>query len=298
MKILLIIIICAYGSMHAIGQELNAQFKVNAPKLQTTDPRVFKSLEDDARKFISTRLWTNDKFQLHERIKCNFTLNIRTEENSTSFTGDLIVTASRPVFGSNYETTLINFQDRDVKINYEPNQPLDYVQNAFTNRLTAILAFYSNLIIGLDYDSFSPNGGNDYFLICQNIINTIPSTMVKEGWKPDDNARNRYWALESIMNPRLRTMRSAWYSYHRQGMDLMHQNQEEGRRAMARALESIDISKRNYPAAMWIQLFTDAKTKEIVEVFKKADKPQQQSVYNILSRLDPAAASKYQPLAQ
>ncbi len=295
----LLFLLLLVSSMNVLNaQELNAQFKVNTPKLQVTDPRVFKSLEEDARKFINTRLWSNDKYQLHERIKCNFVLNIRTEENGTSFTADLTVSASRPVFGSSYETALINFQDRDVKFTYEPNRPMDYVQNAFTDRLTAILAFYCNLILGLDYDSFSPNGGNDYFLICQNIVNTIPSTMSREGWKPEDNDRNRYWILESILNARMRTMRSAWYAYHRQGLDIMHQNPEEGRKAIARALESIDIAKRNYPVAMWVQVFSDAKTKEIVEIFKKADKPQQQSIYNILSRLDPAAATKYQPLLQ
>ncbi len=280
------------------SQEFSAQFKVNTPKLQTTDPKVLRSLEDDAKKFINSRAWTNDKYQLHERIKCNFILTIREEVNGSTFKADLTVSASRPTFGSTYETTILNYMDRNVVFNYEPNRPLNYVQNAFSDRLTALLAFYAHLILGLDYDSFATNGGNDYLLICQNIVNTIPSTMSGEGWLPGDDNRNRYWLLENIMSPRLRSMRTAWYAYHRQGLDIMSQNSTEGRAAIAKALETIDIAKRNYPTSLWIQIFVDEKSTEIVEIFKKGDKPQQQSIHNILSRLDPSSASKFKPLLQ
>ncbi|MEP7321486.1 MAG: DUF4835 family protein [Saprospiraceae bacterium] len=297
MKLLSIAFLLILG-FKAYNQELNAQVKVNTPKLQTVDPRVFRNLEDDIKKFMSTQLWTNDKFELHERIKCNFNLTIKEEVNSTTFKADLTISASRPVFGSTYESTLINYIDKNIVINYEPNRPLNYVQNVFSDRLTALLGFYANLIIGLDYDSFSSNGGSDYFLICQNILNTIPGNIVGEGWKPSDDTRNRYWILENIMSPRLRAMRTAWYSYHRLGLDLMSQSPEEGKTAMAKAMESIDEGKRSYPAAIWLQMFIDAKANEVVDVFKKADKPQQQKIHAILNRLDPSSASRFQPLLQ
>ena len=297
MKYIIVLLLSAY-CIQSQGQELAVQVKVNTAKLQTTDPRVFKSLEDDIKKFLSTQSWTNDKYELHERIKCNFNLTIKKEVNSTTFEADLTVSASRPVFGSSYESTLINYIDKNVVINYEPNQPLNYVQNVYSNRLTAILAFYSNLIIGLNYDSFSANGGTDYLLICQSIVNTIPGNIVGEGWKPSDETRNRYWILENILSPRLRAMRSAWYAYHRQGLDLMYLNADQGKKEIAKAMQTIDEAKRSYPAAQWLQMFIDSKTTEIVEIFKKADKPQQQSIHNILSRLDPSSASRYQPLLQ
>ena len=298
MKCIILLILSISCAIQVHGQELAALVKVNTPKLQTADPKVFKSMEDDVKRFLNTQLWTNDKFELHERIKCNFIFTIKEEVNSTTFKADLTVSASRPVYGSSYETTLINYIDKNIVINYEPNRSLNYVQNVFSDRLTAVLAFYSNLIIGLHYDSFSLNGGSDYLLICQNILNTIPGSITGEGWKPSDEARNRYWILENILSPRLRVMRTAWYAYHRQGLDIMYQNSDEGKKAIAKAMESIDEGKRSYPAAMWIQMFIDSKTTEVVEIFKKADKPQQQNIHNILSRLDPSSVSRYQPLLQ
>ncbi len=294
----LFILISAFCSLHLMSQEFNAQFKVSTPKLQTADPKVFRALEDDARKFINTRLWTPDKFQQYEKIKCNFLLTIREEVNSTTFKAELLISASRPVFGSNYETTIFNYQDRNVVFNYEPNNPLNYVQNTFTDRLTATLAFYSNLILGLYYDSFQNTGGNDYFQICQNIVNTIPSTMEGEGWKPSDDTRNRYWLLENIQSPRLRTMRTAFYEYHIKGLDIMNSDPVEGRKALAKALAVVDEGKRNYPTAVWTQVFFDDKISEIADVFKKGELQQRQAVHAMLSRIDPSSASKYSGLLQ
>ncbi len=298
MKKLLASLILSVMVTFVFGQEFNAQFKVSTPKLQNTDPKVFKDLEDDARQFINTRTWTNDKYENTERIKCNFLLTIKEELSTNTFKADLTVAASRPVFDSNYETPLINYIDKEITFSYEPNRPLNYVQNSFTDNFTAILAFYLNVIIGLDYDSFAANGGNDYFLISQNIVNQIPANANAPGWKASEGNRNRYWLIESILSPRLRPMRTAWYQYHRLGLDMMHQNADEGKMALLKSMETIDAAKRNYPVAVWIQLFVDAKTNELVEIFKKSAKPQQQSVYNILSRLDPSAALKYQSILQ
>jgi hypothetical protein len=298
MKKLLAFLILSVMALNAKAQEFNAQFKVSTPKLQNTDPKVFRDLEEDARQFINTRTWTNDKYENTERIKCNFLLTIKEELSTNSFKADLTIAASRPVFGSNYETPLINYIDKEITFTYEPNRPLNYVQNSFTDNFTAILAFYLNVIIGLDYDSFAANGGNDFYLIAQNIVNQIPANANAPGWRSSESNRNRYWMIESILSPRLRPMRSAWYQYHRLGLDIMHQNPEEGKLMIMKSMETIDIAKRNYPVAVWIQLFSDAKSNELVEIFKKADKPQQQSIFNILSRLDPSAALKYQSIFQ
>ncbi|MEP7269182.1 MAG: DUF4835 family protein [Saprospiraceae bacterium] len=291
-KIVFFLLILGFA-LKVDAQELNVQVKVNTPKLQTTDPKVFKTLEDDIKRFLNTKVWTSDKYQLNEKVKCNFTLSITQETGNGIYSADLTVQASRPVFGSNYETTLINYIDKDVSFNYLPNDPINYVQNVYSDRLPSLLAFYSYLILGLDGDSFAPNGGDDYFLICQNIVNTIPSTLVKEGWKPNDNSHNRYWLLENIMSPRLRTMRGAWYTYHRLGLDMMFENVEEGKKNIARALDIIDASKRSYPAAQWLISFMDAKGKEIVEIFKVADKPQQENIANILTRISPTFSARF-----
>jgi hypothetical protein len=296
MRVLYFFLFVFANSLALYSQEFNAQVKVNTPKLQSTDPRTFRTLEEDIRRLINSKSWTNEKYKLHERIKCNFTITIKTEENNNSFTADLTVSAARPVFGSNYETTLLNYIDKRLSFNYLPNDPLNYVPNVFTDKLTAAISFYLYLILGLDADSFAPNGGTDYFLICQNIINYIPSTITGEGWKPSDDAPNRYWLLENILSPRLRSMRGAWYTYHREGLDIMHQSPEDGKKAIVKALEAIDLSKRTYPAAQWLISFMDGKSTELIEIFKVADKPQQQNVYNLLNRIDPTSASRFRIL--
>ncbi len=288
MKKIYILLLLFYVSFSiAYTQELNANVKVSAPRIQTTDPKVFRSMEDDIRKFINNRVWTKDNYKAHEKIKCNFNFTIKKEENSNFFEADLTVSASRPVFGSNYETTLINYIDGDLKFGYLPNDPLNYVQNIYNDRLVSALTFYIYLILGLDGDSFAPNGGTDYFLIAQNIVNTIPGSLSGEGWKASDGNHNRFWLFENIMSPRLRSMRSAWYTYHRLGLDMMSQNASDGRAGIYKALEGMDQAKRAYPGAQWLISFMDAKGKEIIEIFRPADKIHQDNVTNILNRISP-----------
>lgn len=284
--IFLLICIVFVNGIH--GQELQATVKVAAPRLQTVDPKVLKSLEEDVRKFINTRVWTKEKYQQHEKIKCSFNITITQEEGTNFFVSDITVSATRPVFGSNYETTLFNYIDKGARFGYLQNDPLNYVQNVYNDRLVSYLTFYIYLILGLDGDSFSPNGGNDYLLIAQNIVNTIPGSLNKEGWKPSDESHSRYWLLENILSPRLRGMRTAWYNYHRLGLDMMSQNPGDGRAAIYKAIEGVDQGKRAYPAAQWLISFMDAKGREIVEIFKAADKAHQENVTNMLNRISPA----------
>ncbi|HHS96096.1 MAG TPA: DUF4835 family protein, partial [Phaeodactylibacter sp.] len=204
------------------AQELQANVSVNTPRLQKTDPQVFKELESAITEFLNAQKWTNDEFDHEERIQINIQLNIKEELANNQFKADLIIQSSRPVYGSDYQTVMLSTVDKDILFTYEQFQPIQYSQNSFIDNLSSLLSFYAYIVIGMDYDSFSPFGGDPYFLAAQEIANTIPTdnSGKYKGWRPIDGQRNRYWIIENFLNPRMRPIRQAIYDYHRLGLDI------------------------------------------------------------------------------
>ena len=280
------------------AQELNIQVSVSTPKLQTADPKVFETLEASLIDFLANQKWTNDIFETEERINCNFQLTIKEELSSTSFKADLAVNATRPVYGSVYETPLINYVDKDVQFEYEQNQPLEYSINSYKNNLTSVFTFYTYFILGMDYDSYSPLGGEKYFKIADEIINAIPQSEQNRyrGWRSTDGDRNRYWMVENVFNPRVRPLREAYYKYHRHGLDLMESEPNIGKQNMLAAIKILQEVERNYINAMIVQMFADAKQSEIIEVFKVASTTQKNQVHKLMTKVDPSHASNYRKI--
>jgi len=179
----------------AIAQELNVNVTVNTPNLTTVDPAVFKTLESSMQEFLTNQKWTDDVYEIDERIDINFVLTISSENSASNFSAELNVQATRPVYGSDYNTVILSHYDKDVSFTYEQYQPLQYSQGQYNGNLVSILTFYSYLAIGKDYDSFSPFGGEPYFQLAQEIVNTVPQSVAnapKSGWRSIDN-KNRYW---------------------------------------------------------------------------------------------------------
>ena len=280
------------------AQELNASVKVNTQKLQTVDPKVFETLEQSLNEFLNSQKWTGDVFELEERINCNFVLTVQEERSPTSFKADLAIQASRPIFGSTYETALLNHIDKDVTFVYEQFQPLQFSRNVYNDNLSAVLAFYCYLILGMDYDSFSPLGGEPYFQIAQEILNNVPQSAAaaNAGWRSLDGNRNRYWIIENILSPRVRPLRQAMYDYHRQALDIMAEDVAAGRVIMSKALEQIGEVNQAYPNSMIVQMFVNSKSLEVVEVYKKGTRQEQDLVIQIMSKIDPTNASRYRSI--
>ncbi|RMG76639.1 MAG: DUF4835 family protein [Bacteroidetes bacterium] len=280
------------------AQELKVNVTINTPKLQTADESVFEDLEKEITEFLNNQKWTNDVFEEDERIKTEIVLTISEELSQTSFKAEMSIQSVRPVYGSNYETALLTHQDKDIVFTYNQFQPLEYTENVFTDNLTAILAFYAYIVIGMDYDSFSPFGGEPYFQKAQDIVNNIPPTIASQvpGWRSTDSNRNRYWIVENLLTPRTRPYRQAMYDYHRQGLDVMHKDVSAGLAMMTNAIEQIGEVNRNYPNAMIIQMFANAKRSEIIEIFKGASSQQLEKVISVMQRADPSNASEYRKL--
>ncbi len=291
----LCLIILSALSTDVRAQELNAEVTVSTPKLQATDPAVFKTLEKDLKEFLNQERWTSDEYKPYEKIDCNFSVNITAELGGNAFTADIAMKAIRPVYGTEYKTVLINHVDRDVVINYQEFQPIENGTEFFKDNLSAVFSFYVQLILGLDAESFTPNGGDEYFRRAQNIINQVPSAVsdADKGWQSLNRKTTRYWIMENMLSPRFTSFREAWYNYHRKSLDVMHMNLEASMATMVDALKEVEKTNAAYPNSIGVLIFLSAKSDEIVAIMKNASRTQKTAVYDTMRKLDPSNSAKY-----
>lgn len=296
----ILLLVLTVTTVHAQG-ELNCTVRINTPQLQRTDRKVFDQLEVSLRDFLNTTKWTNDAFETEERIKCNFILTIKSEQDANIFEGELAVQAVRPVFGSGYETPLLSHLDKDISFQYEQSQPIEFILDATDNQnLPAIFAYYAYLILGLDYDSFSAYGGDPYLQTAWQIVTNIQNSSTNKfsGWRPADGGknRNRYWIMENLLNPRVRPYRGAMFTYHRKGLDLFTSDMNSGKTAILQALEEVDKVGTAYFNSMIVQMFANAKKDELVEMWKTGTKAQKDRVLQIMTKIDPANTQRYREI--
>ncbi|MDW8209578.1 MAG: DUF4835 family protein [Cytophagales bacterium] len=280
----------------ACGQELNANVIINDVQVQTQERQVIQQLREAIANFINTTRWTNDNYKSHERIKCNFliTLTANTDVASGRYTANVQVQSSRPVYGTNYETILLTFFDRNFNFEFFPSQPLIFTENVFSTNLTAMLAYYAYAILALDADSFAPQGGNPHIDRLLNILNNSQQAGAA-GWNNTDS-RNRYFIAENLNNPQLNGYREALYLYHRKGLDYFADNPELARKNIAEAIRKINQANQLRPNAVLINAFFDSKAEELMHIFSRAEAPLRKEIGTILTRLDPTNASRYQVL--
>ena len=283
------------------GQELQSKVTVVASRVpNTVDKKVFQTLQTQLTNFINNRKWTSDVVQPQERIECSFLLNIESVVETNVYKASLTVQAARPVFHSSYSTALINFQDADVTFRYVEYQPVEFNESrvqgsdALASNLTATFAYYINIILGLDYDSFGAKGGDLYFQKAQNIVNNAPENRNISGWKAFDGSRNRYWLAENFLNTRFNLVHDVIYNYYRQGLDFMYDNQVEARTKILNSLTQLQTINQDNPNSMVVQFFMIGKSQELIQIFKKASPQEKSRAIEALQKLDVANVSKYQ----
>jgi hypothetical protein len=293
-SVLFICFVCT--SVHA--QEIKATVEITAPRLQAADPAIFNSLQGDLTDFINNQRWTEDEFEAHERIECSISINILEELNDNTFKADIAIQSVRPVYGSEYKTPVITHRDRDFTFSYVQFQQLEDSRNAFQDNLSSVITFYMYLVLGLDYDTFEPLGGESHFETAQNIISSIPPDVAEKdrGWAANGRKTNRYWLLENLLNSRLKPYREAMYQYHIQSLDIMHQDTDLGINNMLVALNSIRDVNKSYPNTIALQAFSNTKADEIIEIFKNASRTQKQEIKTIMRTINPATAGKFNVL--
>lgn len=292
-SILFLFIFVIVTSAHS--QELNCKVVINTPKLQTADPKVFQTLQTAIKEFMNNTAWTDGSYENYEKLDVNITLNITEEVNANTFRGDFAIQMVRPVFNSEYKSPVFSYVDKDFSFIYEQYQPIQYSKGVFNDNLSSMLAFYANFLIGVDNDTFSPLGGENYFLNAQDIMNNIPQSVSGsfKGWRSVDGNRTRYFLVENSLNPGMKAIRQGYYEYHRKGLDVMSTNPEAGRESMVKCLEFCDATNRSYPNSTAIQLFCTTKGDEIVNVFKAGDANQRAKVIQFMSKMDPAGSNRY-----
>jgi len=269
------------------GQELNCTVKVIHSQIQGTNSEVFDALETAINEFMNNRSWTDLQFQKAERIDCNLNLTVKKyDKNSNMFTCELLFQLTRPVFNSAYSTTVFSMRDTEVVFSYQEQDALDFNINNMDNNLTAVLAYYAYLFIGLDLDTFSPLGGTEILHIVESIVNNA-QMMSEPGWKAFDKTNNRHAIINDYMETSLEPYRQLQYQYHRQGLDEMSQNADRGRNAITEALDMLKEAHSNKPLSQLPQIFTDFKRDEIVSIYSgHGTEKEKQAVYDIVSNIN------------
>jgi len=296
--LLFFLITFSFVATRLSAQELNLDVRINTPTLKLADPKVFTTLETAIKEYMNNTSWTDDEFDALEKIEGSFQINIKDDISTNTFVADFYITASRPVFGSNYYSTLLNHVDRSVTFSYEEYAPIYNNTNSFTDNLSAILTYYAYVIIGFDYDSFAPFGGDEYFQIASNIVASIPPNVSSsdKAWVSLNSQRNRYWLVENVLNPRVRPYRRAYYEYHRQGLDVMNNDVEKAKLVMLASLKTIGDVNKSYPDSMILQMFTDSKKQEVLDIFVPSTRGDRLKVYDIMTNLSPSQISEFADL--
>ncbi|MGI9542254.1 MAG: DUF4835 family protein [Cyclobacteriaceae bacterium] len=278
-----------------LGQELNCNVVVNVgPAVETTERRIFQDMETAFYQFLNNTEWTSDVFKNQERINCNLVITIEKMPAVGNFTASVQVQASRPIYGTDYESIILNFADRDWQFQYNESQPLQYNDNAFTNNITSILAFYVYVILGFDYDSFSNLGGTEYFENARQVVNNAQQSN-RKGWSQfEGNTRNRFWLAENLNNQQLTPVREAIYTYHRKGLDVFSQDKDQGRQEILTSLKRLEQANQRKPNSILIITFFDAKKDEMINIFSEGNIQVRREAFNILSQLDPSNTDEYE----
>lgn len=303
---LLCLLACA-ALVPAAAQELNCKVSIRHDRILNVDQQVFTDMERAITSFINTRKWTTDDYSPQEKIECTimFNLTAKLDGIQDGYEATMNIQATRPVYNTGFNTSLVNFVDKEANFKFNQFSPLIFDDNrvggsgdAITDNLAATLAFYAYLIIGLDYDSYSMNGGNAYFKKAQNIVNNAPEGKGVRGWKAVDGTKNRYWLADQILNPRFADFHKYWYSMHRMGYDMYYDKPNEAKKNILSGIATLQKLNRDNPNAILVQFFFNAKSTELLNLLADMPVGDRQQYITLLSQADVTNAQKYQALSK
>ena len=287
-------------AMPALSQELQAKITINHNQIQGTDASVFENLQTTLEQFVNDRQWTSLQFQKNERIQCNFNITVtKYDKDNNKFTCTLLVQANRPVYNSAYTTTLYNNKDANFDFEFAKFDQLNYNDATVDNQLTALFAYYSYLIIGMNLDSFSPLGGTDVLQLCLNLVNNAQN-LGFTGWKAFEDSKNRFAFINDYLDESMKPFRQLQYDYYRKGLDEMANNAERGRTNITTALEQ-DLKKahENKTLSLLPQIWTDYKKDELTNIYKgKGTQKEKESVYDILFGINASQNNSWSKIKQ
>lgn len=276
----------------ARAQELNCKVSINHAQIQGTNTQVFSTLENALKEFVNERKWTNAQYAANERIACTMNITVKKYSDDGAFECELIVQSNRPVFNASYNTVLFNFKDVNFNFNYLEYDPLEWKDNIVDNNLTAVIAYYAYLIIGLDMDSMAPMGGTDVLHIAENIVSSA-QMLGETGWKAFDDSRNRHALVNDYMDGSMKPLRQLMYDYHRLGLDEMAQNADRGRAKITESLALLKEAKAAKSMSALPQIWVDAKKDELVNIYTKGTQNERDGVYDLLMEISPSQSTDW-----
>lgn len=292
-KILFIILMWISHGVNA--QELFCNVQVNASQIQTSDRKVFQTLQTAIYEFVNNTKWTDASVKNEERIECTFLINIKGKVSNDEYKASIQIQSTRPIYGTSYKSTMLNYLDNNFRFRYLEYQSLEFNENTHLSNLTSVLAYYVYIVLGLDFDTFSEYGGAPYYIKAQNIVNNAQNAR-EIGWKAFESDKNRYWLVHDLLDTRYEEIHNCYYRYHRVGMDMLSEKTEDGRYDITEALEELRGVYRDNPSAFILKIFFDAKADEIIKIYSEAFPNEQARIVKLLTEIDPANSTKYQAI--
>ena len=291
---MLVVLIIFLMAKSLLSQELLCNVQVQAKEIAGVDKSVFDQMKTSMFEFMNNRKWSNLNFLLSERIECTLIFTITgAAQGGDEFSGTLNIVLQRPIYGTDYNSVVLNMIDNNVRFTYVPSQNMEYADNTFTNNLTSLLAFYAYIIIGLDQDTYSLYGGTPMYEKAMTVVNTAQNTKFK-GWEAFEGNKNRYHFVENLLNSAYQSLRKFLYEYHRKGLDTMSKNVEGGRTVIANTLPYLNQVFDKRPGLYLLQLMIEAKRDEIINIFSEASPAEKVKMINIMTEIDPSNGSKYE----
>ena len=293
----ILLVLTLLGSLRA--QELRCAVSVNYQKLMTTtqayessDKKVFDNMKQAVEDFLNARRWTNLEMEQTEQLDCTLSLILTERTSATDFKGQISVQLRRPVYNSNYTSGLFNYMESgDFAFSYNDSQPLDYDMNTFYSNLSSVLSYYVYIMLGIYFDSYGMNGGEQFYEVAHNICQAAENSGFK-GWRSSEGAKARYWFMENHTNSAYTALHTAYYQYHRLGLDMMTKDQPQARLAIINALQSLQTVHKTKPNLLSVQQFVDVKISELVSIFSPAPPEEQKQVYDLVKVISPINVAK------
>ena len=295
--ILPVFVLLLPGTMAA--QELNCNVQVTAQQIQGSNRQVFETMQRDLYEFMNNSVWTNHVFSYSERLDCNILINLTDQLSADEFRGTIQVQLRRPAFNTTYNSTMLNFIDNSFQFRYVEFQPLEFDPSSHKSNLVSVLAYYTYIMLGFDYDTFSLLGGTEFFQMAEKIVQNAQNAP-ESGWKPYDASRNRnrYWLVKNVLDKGYEGVRQFMYEYNINGLDNLESRTAEARTSMAESLKLIQevYRKKPDPFMYYLQIVLEAKSEELINIFTEAFPEEKSRVVQILTEIDPANKAKYEKI--
>jgi len=284
----------------AFSQELYCNVQISSQKIQGSNREVFDNMQKDIYEFMNNTVWTNHVFTYAERVECSILINLTDQLSADEFSGTITIQLKRPVYNTTYNSTVLNFIDNSFRFSYVEFQPLEFDPTTYRSSLVSVLAYYTYMILGFDADTFSPEGGTEYFQMAEKIVSNAQNAP-EPGWKPYDGSRNRnrYWLVKNALDKEYEGVRQFLYEYYINGLDKMESKISEARISIVESLKLIqDVYRKKPDPFMYIvEIIMDAKSDEIVNIFTESFPEEKSRVVQILTEIDPSNKTKYEKIS-